>query len=231
MTTGQIPMMRIGILSLRRFSIKQVGVDPTAALRVTCPVPDPGDLDITKRAYSAAEADLLADCRGVTAGQPFEGYAFADVVQAAVGAIKKKAYEAENVSAEEQQAFEDVTRRGQVRWRDTLLEDGKPFAARPLNGIWAAAPYLWRMPAPAGTSTSACTTDQFRRCGIFCKRLETALRDFRSATGNMIRSRLGIEQILRWPTGNTRLIPKRMMAHRMRAICSEPVCAMRKRLR
>jgi hypothetical protein len=41
--------------------------------------------------------------------------------------------------------MEDFDRRGKVVWRDTLLDTAAPYgpyAARPLYGIWAAAPYL-----------------------------------------------------------------------------------------
>jgi len=41
--------------------------------------------------------------------------------------------------------MEDLDRRGSVTWRDTLLDTQPPYgpyAARPLYGIWAAAPYL-----------------------------------------------------------------------------------------
>ncbi len=131
-----------GILPLRRFSQRQIGVDPTATSRVACPVPNVGDLEIVKTRFTAEQATKLSHCKGVVAGEAFEGYAFSDVVQTAVAAIKAKSYEAGKVSAEEQAYFEDVDRRGGVYWRDTLLDDGKPFAARPLHGIWAAAPYL-----------------------------------------------------------------------------------------
>ncbi len=131
-----------GILPLRRFSQRQIGVDPTATSRVACPVPNVGDLDVETTRFSAEESVKLKHCKGVVAGEAFEGYAFSDVVQTAVAAIKAKAYAADKVTADEQAYFEDVERRGGVFWRDTLLEDGKPFAARPLHGIWAAAPYL-----------------------------------------------------------------------------------------
>ena len=131
-----------GILPLRRFSQAQIGVDPTATSRVACPVPNVGDLEVEKTSFTAEQATSLSHCKGVEAGQPFDGYAFSDVVQTAVAAIKAKAYAADNVSKDEQMIFEDVERRGGVYWRDTLLDDGKPFAARPLHGIWAAAPYL-----------------------------------------------------------------------------------------
>ena len=41
--------------------------------------------------------------------------------------------------------MEDFARRGKVAWRDTLLDTKPPqgpYAARPLHGIWAAAPFL-----------------------------------------------------------------------------------------
>jgi len=63
---------------------KEVGTDATAALRISCPVPDTGALAITPRSYSADDARLLKDCAGVIAGTPLEGAAFALTVQAAV---------------------------------------------------------------------------------------------------------------------------------------------------
>lgn len=131
-----------GLLTLRSFSLAQVGTDPGAALTVACPVPNPADLPVKKRQYSAEEATLLQNCKGVEAGKPFEGYAFAEVVATAVDAVKAKAYAAANVTPAEVREFEDTDRRGKVYWRDTVLEDGKPYAARPLHGVWAAAPYL-----------------------------------------------------------------------------------------
>lgn len=131
-----------GILPLRRFSQRQIGVDSTATSQVACPVPNVGDLDIAKTRFTAEQADMLSHCKGVVGGQAFEGYAFSDVVQTTVAAIKAKSYAADGVTDDEQKRFEDVERRGGVYWRDTLLDDGKPFAARPLHGIWAAAPYL-----------------------------------------------------------------------------------------
>ena len=41
--------------------------------------------------------------------------------------------------------MEDLDQRGGVAWRDTLIDTQPPYgpyAARPLYGIWAAAPYL-----------------------------------------------------------------------------------------
>ncbi len=131
-----------GLLNLRSFSLEQVGTDPGAALTVACPVPNPADLPVKKRAYSAEEATILQNCKGVEAGKPFEGYAFAEVVATAVNAVKAKAYAADKVTPEEVLQFEDTARRGKIYWRDTVLADGKPYAARPLHGVWAAAPYL-----------------------------------------------------------------------------------------
>lgn len=140
-----------GLLELRAFApgletpipgVPSVGTSASAALTVACPVPNPGDLQVEKRSYTAEEATLLQNCKGVTAGQAFEGYAFADVVAVAVDAVKAKAYEEEGVSEAEQREFEDTERRGGVYWRDTILTDGRPYAARPLHGVWAAAPYL-----------------------------------------------------------------------------------------
>jgi hypothetical protein len=62
-----------------------------------------------------------------------------------VDSIKQKAYAAAGIDATQQRVMEDLARRGSVNWRDTLLDTQPPYgpyAARPLYGIWAAAPYL-----------------------------------------------------------------------------------------
>ena len=134
-----------GLIRLRGMRPDKVGTDATAALRISCPVPDTGALAIKPRSYSADDAQLLKDCRGVTAGVAFERASFAATVKAAVGGIKQKAYEAAGIGTKQQGVMEDLDRRGEVMWRDTLLDtkppDG-PYAARPLYGIWAAAPFL-----------------------------------------------------------------------------------------
>lgn len=134
-----------GLLRLRGMRPEDVGTDPTAALRISCPVPDTGALVVPPKSYTAEEADLLKDCATVKAGKAFTGYSFAKTVQLAVDDIKKKAYAAEGIGTAQQRTMEDLGRRGRVSWRDTLLDtkapDG-PYAARPLYGIWAAAPYL-----------------------------------------------------------------------------------------
>jgi hypothetical protein len=134
-----------GLLRLRGMQPKDVGTDPVAALRISCPIPDPGPIDIPPRSYSAEDSTLLKDCRGVQAGAAFSGNSFAKVVQVAVGNVKRKAYMAEGIDPDQGRAMEDFGRRGEVAWRDTLLDSKSPYgpyAARPLYGIWAAAPYL-----------------------------------------------------------------------------------------
>jgi hypothetical protein len=124
---------------------EDVGTDSTAALRISCPVPDTGALVIPPRCYTAEEADLLKDCAGFKAGTAFTGNSFARTVQVAVDNIKQKAYAAAGIDAAQQRVMEDLDRRGHVTWRDTLLDTKPPYgpyAARPLYGIWAAAPYL-----------------------------------------------------------------------------------------
>ena len=134
-----------GLLTLRGMRPEDVGTDATAAIRIACPVRDTGPLVIPPRSYTAEEADLLKDCAGVKAGTAFTGNPFAKTVQAAVDNIKKKAYAAAGIDVAQQRTMEDLDRRGRVSWRDTLLDvkapEG-PYAARPLYGIWAAAPYL-----------------------------------------------------------------------------------------
>jgi hypothetical protein len=134
-----------GLIRLRGMRPEDVGTDPTVALRISCPVPDTGALVIPPRSYTAEDSQLLKDCAGVTAGTPFAGNSFARTVQVAVDSIKQKAYAAAGIDAAQQRAIEDLDRRERVAWRDTLLDTKAPYgpyAARPLYGIWAAAPYL-----------------------------------------------------------------------------------------
>ena len=134
-----------GLIGLRGMRLEDVGTDPTVALRISCPVPDTGELMIPPRSYTAADAQLLKDCAGVKAGMAFTGNSFARTVQTAVDGIKRKAYAAAGIDAGQQRVMEDLDRRGSVAWRDTLLDTQPPYgpyAARPLYGIWAAAPYL-----------------------------------------------------------------------------------------
>jgi RoxA-like, cytochrome c-like len=134
-----------GLIRLRGMRPEEVGTDATAALRISCPVPDTGALSIPPRSYSADESRLLKDCAGVKAGTAFEGASFARTVQAAVDRIKQKAYEAAGIDDAQRRVMEDLDRRKTVTWRDTLLDTKAPYgpyAARPLYGIWAAAPFL-----------------------------------------------------------------------------------------
>jgi hypothetical protein len=134
-----------GLIRLRGTRPQDVGTDPTVALRISCPIPDIGPLVIKPSSYTAADSQLLKDCPGVKPGAAFVGNSFARTVQAAVNGIKQKAYAAAGIDAVQQRAMEDFDRRGAVAWRDTLLDTQPPYgpyAARPLYGIWAAAPYL-----------------------------------------------------------------------------------------
>ena len=134
-----------GLLRLRGLRPEAVGTDATAALRISCPIPDTGALMIPPRSYTVEDSQLLKDCAGVTAGTAFTGNSFAKTVQTAVGGIKQKAYAAAGIDAAQQRVMEDLDRRGRANWRDTLLDTQPPYgpyAARPLYGIWAAAPYL-----------------------------------------------------------------------------------------
>jgi hypothetical protein len=142
---GSDQRTRAGLIRLRGMRPDQVGTDATAALRISCPVPDTGSLSIPPRSFTADEASLLKDCTGVKAGSAFTGASFAKTVQAAVDGIKQKAYEVEGIDAAQQRVMEDLDRRNTVNWRDTLLDTKAPYgpyAARPLYGIWAAAPFL-----------------------------------------------------------------------------------------
>ena len=66
-----------GLIQLRGMRPDGVGTDATAALRISCPVPDTGALPIKPRSYSADDSQLLKDCKDVTAGTAFEGASFA----------------------------------------------------------------------------------------------------------------------------------------------------------
>ena len=134
-----------GLLRLRTMRLEDVGTDPIAALRISCPIPDTGALAIPPKSFTAEDSQLLKSCAGVTAGSAFTGNSFAMTVQAAVDGIKQKAYATAGIDAAQQRVMEDLDRRGSVKWRDTLLDSkapNGPYAARPLYGIWAAAPYL-----------------------------------------------------------------------------------------
>jgi mono/diheme cytochrome c family protein len=134
-----------GLLRLRGMRPEAVGTDATVALRTSCPVPETGALLVPPRSYSDDDSRLLKDCADVKAGSAFDGASFAATVKAAVGEIKQKAYATAGIGGKQQGVMEDLDRRGAVMWRDTLL-DAKapqgPYAARPLYGIWAAAPFL-----------------------------------------------------------------------------------------
>jgi hypothetical protein len=134
-----------GLIRLRGMRPEAVGTDATAALRISCPVPDTGALVIPPKSYTAEDSQLLKGCAGVKADTAFSGSSFARTVQNAVDSIKQKAYAAAGIDVAQQRAMEDVNRRGAVAWRDTMLDTQSPYgpyAARPLYGIWAAAPFL-----------------------------------------------------------------------------------------
>jgi len=134
-----------GLIALRGMRPEEVGTDPIAALRISCPVPDTGALVIRPKSYTAEDAQLLKDCADVKPGTAFTGNSFARTVQAAVDGIKQKAYAAAGIDKAQQRVMEDFDQHGNATWRDTLLDTRPPYgpyAARPLYGIWAAAPYL-----------------------------------------------------------------------------------------
>ena len=115
------------------------GTDPTAALRIACPIPDIGGLAVPPKSYSVEDSQLLKDCAGVKAGEAFSGNPFAKTVQVAVDSIKQKAYAAAGIDASEQRAMEDLDRRGGVAWRDTLIDTRRPY------GPYAARPLYWHL--------------------------------------------------------------------------------------
>jgi hypothetical protein len=107
-----------GLLKLHEFSPSELGVDASTAVQVAAPVANTGDL-------------------------PLDGsHSFAKAVAYVVDHIRDQAYAREGIGPAEQATMEDRARRGGVYWRDTLTETGKPYAARPLHGVWAMAPYL-----------------------------------------------------------------------------------------
>lgn len=107
-----------GLLRLHVFSPDELGVNSSTAVQVAAPVANTGDL-------------------------PLDGsHSFAKAVAYVVNNVRDKAYAAEAVTPAEQAEMEDRARRGGVYWRDTLTDTGKPYAARPLHGVWAIAPYL-----------------------------------------------------------------------------------------
>jgi hypothetical protein len=134
-----------GLIKLRGKDLAVIGTDSRAADKISCPVPEIGALIVPPRPYTAEQSELLSECAGVTAGKAFSGHSFASTVQIAVDSIKQKAFAAAGIDAAVQRVMEDFDRRGADAWRDTLIDtqppDG-PYAARPLHGIWAAAPYL-----------------------------------------------------------------------------------------
>jgi hypothetical protein len=142
---GDTQRAETGLIRLRGFPLNVVGTDPMVALRISCPIPDPGPLPVADRPYTAQEAELLKGCAAVPAGTAFEAASFAETVEVAIGEIKSRAYAAAGIDEAQKQTMEDLDRRGRVDWRDTLLETKAPYGpygARPLHGIWAAAPYL-----------------------------------------------------------------------------------------
>jgi hypothetical protein len=142
---GDDQRTQTGLIHLRGKRPETVGTDATAALRISCPVPDPGALPIQPKPYTAADAELLKDCADVKPGAAFTAYSFASTALVAIDKIKQKAYAAAGINKAQQQVMEDFAQRGVPTWRDTLLDTEPPvgpYAARPLYGIWAAAPYL-----------------------------------------------------------------------------------------
>jgi hypothetical protein len=134
-----------GLIRLRGKSLDIAGTDPTAALKISCPVPEIGGLKVTPSSYTLEDSKLLEGCAGVKAGEPFSGNSFAKTVKVAVDGVKDKAFAAAGIGADEQRTMEDLAQHGDIAWRDTLVDTrppGGPYAARPLYGIWAAAPYL-----------------------------------------------------------------------------------------
>ncbi|HLJ06722.1 MAG TPA: di-heme-cytochrome C peroxidase [Acetobacteraceae bacterium] len=134
-----------GLIRLRGMRPEDTGTDAIAALRISCPVPDTGALSIPPKSFSVDDSRLLKDCAGVKAGAAFQAASFAKTVQTAVDGIKQKAYAAAGIDTAQQRAMEDLERRKAVTWRDTLIDTKAPYgpyAARPLYGIWAAAPFL-----------------------------------------------------------------------------------------
>jgi hypothetical protein len=128
-----------GLIKLNAMRPDEVGTDPTAALRIACPIPDIGALAVPPKSYSVEDSQLLKDCTGVKAGEAFSGNPFAKTVQVAVDSIKQKAYAAAGIDAAEQREMEDLDQCGGVTWRDTLIDTQPPY------GPYAARPTLWAL--------------------------------------------------------------------------------------
>jgi len=106
------------LLKLRAYSYWDLGVDSQTAIRTAATVNNTGDLQLGG------------------------SNSFAKAVAYVINNIRDKAYDREKIPDAERAQMEDRTRRGGIYWRDTLYATGKPYAARPLYGVWAMAPYL-----------------------------------------------------------------------------------------
>ena len=158
---GDDQRTQTGLIKLRGMRPEDVGTDATAALRISCPIPDTGPLVIAPKSYTAADSQLLQACAGVKAlarrlRQPLAG------TRAAVDGIKQKAYAAAGIDAAQQRTMESPANAARVAWRDTLL-DAKPPVPAPCG---AAA--LWDL----GRGAHTCTTDRSRHCTTCCCRPE-----------------------------------------------------------
>ena len=135
-----------GLIKLRGMRPEEVGTDATAALRISCPVPDTGALFdpaavLHRRGLATAEGLRRRQGRHrLSRATPSPG-----PFRPRWTASSRRPTRAAGIDAAQQRVMEDLDRRGSVTWRDTLLDTKPPYgpyAARPLYGIWAAAPFL-----------------------------------------------------------------------------------------
>ena len=141
-----------GLIRLRGMRPEEIGTDATAALRISCPVPDTGALSIPPRSYSVEDSQLLKDCAGVKAGTAFQGASFARTTQTAVDGIKQKAYAAAGIDTAQQRAMEDLDRRkARHLARHAARHQG---TVRPVCGAAAVR--------DLGGGARSCTTDRCR---------------------------------------------------------------------
>ena len=166
-----------GLIRLRGMRPEDVGTDPTAALRISCPVPDTGALVIPPRSYTAEDSQLLKDCAGVKAGTRFRRQFFCQDRSSRGGQ-----HQAEGL-------------RGGRNRRGAAAGDGGSRPTRRRHLARHAARYSSRPTVPmlrgrctgSGPRRPTCTTDRSRRCTTCCFPRSSGPRHLRSAGASMTR--------------------------------------------
>ena len=166
-----------GLIKLNAMRPDEVGTDPTAALRIACPIPDIGALAVPPKSYSVEDSQLLKDCAGVKAGEAFSGNPFAKTVQVAVDSIKQKAYAAAGIDTAR------AARYGGSRptRRRRLARHAHRYASRPM--VLMQHDHCMG----SGQRRPTCTTDRSRRCTTCCFPRISGPRRLRLARGTMTR--------------------------------------------